>query len=90
MRELTVNEVELVDGGNGNNNSGGSSSSLGTYIGAVVGAVCGVFTRGAGSASVCAVASVAVGDLIDSLPPMDPVPNPPGGGDYSNPAYKNG
>lgn len=24
------------------------------------------------------MASVAVGDLIDSLPPMDPVPNPPG------------
>lgn len=37
MRELTVNEVELVDGGNGSNNSGGSPSSLGTYIGAVVG-----------------------------------------------------
>lgn len=64
-RELDFNEVYFAHGGNGDD-GGGSEFPVGQYTGAVTGAICGALTRGVGGAAACAVAGMAVGDLVDA------------------------
>lgn len=79
MRELSNVELGAVSGADG--------SDLG---GAAAGAACGFLSKTLVGAVGCAIAGELVSDLLDAGAEWGGPSNPPGGGDYSNPGYKNG
>lgn len=69
MRTLTLLEKQSIFGGRASASSGGkpdSGSSLGEYIGTIIGAACGAMTRGALGATTCAVAGLAAKDGVNA------------------------
>lgn len=79
MRVLESSEMDSVSGGD-----------LAGLAGSLVSAVCGALSKGIGGAVGCTVAGEATTQLLNSAGDWDGAGNPPGGGDYSNPGYKNG
>ena len=49
-----------------------------------------ILSKGIGGAAGCAVAGEATTALMNEASDWGGPTNPPGGGDYSNPGYKNG